>query len=49
MPNYVKNTIQLEDKELIGKFVSSVDKAYLAYKSNSNMNNTLINCKFKEK
>lgn len=49
MRNYVKDTIKLEEKELIGKFVSNVDRAYLAYKEKANINNTLISCKFKEK
>ena len=49
MPNYVKNTIKLADKELINKFASNVDRPYLAYKNSSNITNTLINCKLKEK
>jgi len=49
MPNYVKDTIKPDEKELIGKFVSNVEQAYLAYKEKSNINNTLISCKFKEK
>ena len=49
MKDYVNDTIQLPEKELVRSFATGVTNAFAAYKKASNMQTAYVNCHFKEK
>ena len=49
MRDYVKNTIQLPEKELVTSFATGVPDAFAAYKQTANMHRAYVNCHFKER
>ena len=49
MQDFVKDKIKLTDRQLIDQFTNGMGNAFHAYKLNSSINRTFLNCNFKEK
>ena len=49
MRDFVKDKIKLNDRQMFDQFANGMGNAFHAYKLNSSINRTMLNCNFKEK
>jgi hypothetical protein len=49
MQDFVKDKIKLTDRQLLDQFTNGVGNSFHAYKKNSSINRTFVNCNFKDK
>ena len=49
MQDFVKEKIKLTDRQLLDQFTNGVGDSFHAYKKNSSINRTFVNCNFKDK
>jgi hypothetical protein len=47
MRDFVKDNVQLNDRQIFDQFANGMGNAFHAYKLNSSINRTMLNCKFK--
>jgi hypothetical protein len=49
MRDFVKDKIKLNDRQMFDQFANGMGNAFHAYKLNSSINRTMLNCNFKER